>query len=119
MANDLKVMDLLVAGMHAEGQRQQLIAKNVANINTDGYRRLDHDFEAALSKALDKKTDLDVAAIEYEAFEPLTTQINTQGSDVNLDQEVGEMVKNTLRHKTYMLLLKKKYQQMDEAVRIS
>jgi hypothetical protein len=30
---------------------------------------------------------------------------------------VGEMVKNSLRHKTYMLLLKKKYQQLQAAIR--
>jgi flagellar basal-body rod protein FlgB len=118
MTTDLTVMDLLVAGMHAEGQRQQLIAHNVANINTDGYRRLDHDFQEVLAKALDKKGGFDPKKLDYESYQPLSTSINTQGSDVNLDHEVGEMVKNSLRHKTYMLMLKKKYQQMDEAVNI-
>jgi len=118
MSNDLTVMDLLVAGMRAEGQRQQLIANNVANINTDGYRRLDHNFEEVLAKAIDKNGSLDPEKLDYEPYQPLSTKINAQGSDVNLDHEVGEMVKNSLRHKTYMLLLKKKYQQMDEAVNI-
>jgi flagellar basal-body rod protein FlgB len=111
-------MDLLVAGMRAEGQRQQLIADNVANMNTDGYRRQDHNFEEILAKAMDKQTALDPRKLDYEPYEPRSTQINAQGSDVSLNHEVGEMVKNSLRHKTYMLMLKKKYQQMNEAVNI-
>jgi flagellar basal body rod protein FlgB len=30
---------------------------------------------------------------------------------------VGEMTKNTLKHRAYTMLLKKKYQQMDAAIR--
>lgn len=118
MVDDLTVMDLLAAGMRAEGQRQQLLANNIANINTEGFRRSDLDFEKALTKALKRKGQFDPEQLEYEAYQPLTTRINGQGSDVNLDNEVGEMIKNSLRHKTFMLMLKKKYQQMNAAIGI-
>jgi flagellar basal body rod protein FlgB len=49
--------------------------------------------------------------------QPKTTPINEFNNDVSLDKETGEMIKNTALHKTYMLLLKKKYQQMDLAMR--
>jgi flagellar basal-body rod protein FlgB len=118
MVNDLAVMDLLVAGMRAEGKRQQLIANNLANMNTQDFRRSDINFEEVLAKALDREGNVNLEKMEFETYQPLSTRITPEGSDVNLDSEVGEMVKNSIRHKTFMLLLKKKYQQMDEAVNI-
>ena len=118
MVNDLAVMDLLVAGMRAEGKRQELIANNLANMNTKDFRRSDIRFEEVLTKAMNSEGHMNFKELDFESYQPLTTRINTQGSDVNLDSEVGEMVKNSIRHKTFMLMLKKKYQQMDAAVNI-
>lgn len=117
MIQDSTVINLLEAGMRAEGLRQQTIARNIANMNTEGYRRSDINFEETLQKALGENGDLNTEKLEVETFEPLSTSINEHGSDVNLDTEVGEMVKNSLRHRTYMLVLKKKYTQMDEAMK--
>ena len=117
MIHDSTVMDLLTAGLRAESQRQQTIANNIANINTDGFRRSEINFEEVLATALDKKSSFDPMTLETEFFQPENTPINEFGSDVGLDTEVGEMAKNSLRHRTYMLVLKKKYQQMDEAMK--
>ena len=114
---DSTVMDLLAAGMRAESQRQQTIANNIANINTDGFRRSETNFEEALAKALDKNGSFDPAKLKTEIFQPGDTPINEFGSDVGLDTEVGEMAKNSLKHRTYMLVLKKKYLQMDQAMK--
>lgn len=111
-------MNLLQAGMRAEGLRQQTIAHNIANMNTQGFRRSDINFEQALQKAMGSSDSLDVSDLEVEVFQPLSTSINENGSDVSLDSEVGEMVKNSLRHRTYMLVLKKKYTQMEAAITI-
>ena len=40
------------------------------------------------------------------------------GNDVMMETEVGEMVKNSLLHQTYTLLLKKKYEQMRAAMQV-
>lgn len=118
MIQDSTVINLLEAAMRAEGLRQQTIARNIANMNTEGFRRSDINFEKTLAKALGENGDLDAGKLEeIETYEPLTTSINEHGSDVSLDTEVGEMVKNSLRHRTYMLVLKKKYAQMDEAMK--
>jgi len=116
--HDSTVMDLLTAGMRTESLRQQTIANNIANINTDGFRRSEINFEDVLAKALDKQGSFDPDTLEPDIFQPEDTPINEFGSDVGLDTEVGEMAKNSLRHRTYMLVLKKKYQQMDEAMKL-
>lgn len=118
MIQDKTVINLLETAMTAEGLRQQAVASNVANINTNGYRRVDVNFEAALTKAMSKTENPTGDAIKMEFYETKNSPINEFGNDVNLDSEVGEMVKNSLKHHAYMSLLKKKYQQMDNASRI-
>jgi len=115
---DALINGLLETGMKAEGLRQQAIANNVANIQTNGYRRLDVKFETVLAKAIDEHKPLDSKDLEPSLFRPNDSPINEHGSDVSLDSEVGEMVKNGLRHKAYTLLLKKRYQMMDAAMRV-
>ena len=117
MVHDSNIMGLLEAGVRAEGLRQQAIANNIANLQTNGFRRSDVNFEEALNKALSGKTSLEADSLDFGLEETHDTPINENGSDVSLDSEVGEMVKNTLRHRAYVLLMKKRYMQMQEAMR--
>lgn len=119
MIQDNTILNLLEAGMRAEGIRQQAIAHNIANINTPGFRRSDVKFEEILKEALKKNESIDPDSLKPEIYQPQNTPLNEFDNDVSLDSEVGEMVKNTIKHRTYMLLLKKKYQQMDAAIKVS
>jgi len=119
MIQDNTILNLLEAGMRAEGIRQQAIAHNIANINTPGFRRSDVKFEEILKEALKKNESIDSDSLKPEIYQPRNTPLNEFDNDVSLDSEVGEMVKNTIKHRTYMLLLKKKYQQMDAAIKVS
>ncbi|TFG48032.1 MAG: flagellar basal body rod protein FlgB [Candidatus Brocadiia bacterium] len=112
------VADFLDAGIKAENLRQSTIANNVANLETPGYRAVDVKFEELLSQALSSKVDVDREEIEPELFQPELTPLQSNGNDVSLEAEVGKMVKNTLKHKTYVLLLKKLYSQIDMAINI-
>ena len=111
------VTDLLTAGIKAEGLRQQAIANNVANLETPGYRRIDVKFEELLAKALESPSESnDISEIEPEIYQPKQTPVKANGNDVNFEAEVGEMVKNTLRHKAYIRLLGKELKQIELAI---
>lgn len=112
------VIDLIDAGIRTEGLRQRAIAGNVANLETPGYRRVDVKFEDLLAKAMNSSGDVDPMSVEPEVFEPNNTAVKSNGNDVSLEVEVGAMVKNTLRHKTYIRLLQKKYAQMELAMNL-
>ncbi|MHC5061171.1 MAG: flagellar basal body rod protein FlgB [Planctomycetota bacterium] len=114
---ELNILGYLEAGIKAEGARQSAIASNIANMNTPGYRRIDVRFEEILGRAIEANEKIDPSQMGMEFYQPKTTAVKGNGNDVTMDTEVGELVKNTLRHKTYMLLLKKKYQQMQTAIR--
>lgn len=115
MAGDMSIIKYLEAALQAEGTRQSIIANNIANMNTPGYRRFDVKFDELLAAALDSGDD-DPSKIELEIFQPRNTPVKTNGNDVSLDTEVGEMVKNSLRHQTFIRLIRKKYELMQRAI---
>lgn len=116
MSRTSNIMDLLAAGIRAEAVRQRAIANNIANLETPGYRRVDIKFEQLLAKALKASGEVNLEEIEPQIYQPKQTPVKSNGNDVNLETEVGQMVKNTLRHKAYIRLLDKKYQQMELAM---
>jgi flagellar basal-body rod protein FlgB len=118
MVNNTNMLDFLEAGMRLGDTRQKAIANNVANMNTPGYRRYDVDFQDVLTKAIDSGRKPDEADMEAALFQPKNTPVNMSGNDVSMETEVGEMVKNSLMHQAYTLLLKKKYEQMRAAIQI-
>jgi flagellar basal-body rod protein FlgB len=110
------IVELLEAGLKAETMRQRAVANNVANLQTPGYRRLDVRFEQLLAKAMESGDDFDADELEPELYQPKNTAVNPNGNDVNLEDEVGELVKNSIRHKAFIRILNKKYSQIDLAV---
>ena len=112
------VVDIIEVGIKAESLRQKTIANNVANLQTPGYRRVDVKFKELLAKALDSSGAVDLNEIEAQIHQPKQTAVKSNGNDVSLEVEVGEMVKNTLRHKAYIRLLQKKYQQLELAINV-
>jgi flagellar basal-body rod protein FlgB len=110
------IVDIIGAGIKAESLRQKTIANNVANLQTPGYRRVDVNFQDLLAKALESSKSGDLSDVEAVTYQPQNTVVKSNGNDVSLETEVGEMVKNSLRHKAYIRLLQKKYQQIDLAM---
>jgi flagellar basal-body rod protein FlgB len=118
MSKTANIIDFLEAGIRAETLRQKAIASNVANLQTPGYRRVDVQFRDMLAKAIESGDDFDLDELDAEIFSPMDTPVKANGNDVNIEQEVGAMLKNTLTHKAYIRLMNKKYAQMDEAMTI-
>jgi len=113
------IIELLEAGLKAEGLRQRAIANNVANIATPGYRRIEVKFEELLAKALNSSGGVDLSEIKPEIYQPRKTPVKSNGNDVNLETEIGQMVRNSLLHKAYIRLLNKKYKQIERAMNVN
>ena len=116
MSRTNSIADLLEAGIKAENLRQKAIANNIANLETPEYRRVDVKFEDLLVNSMDSSGSVDLDELEPEIYRPKQTPIKSNGNDVNLEYEVGQMVKNTLRHTAYIRLLNKKYKQIELAM---
>lgn len=116
MSKTESIVDLIDAGIKAETLRQKAIANNIANLETPGYRRIDVKFEELLARCLRSSKEFDISEVEAQIYQPKQTPVKSNGNDVNLEIEVGQMIKNTLRHKTYIRLLSKKYNQIELAI---
>lgn len=116
MSKTESIVDLIDAGIKAETLRQKAIANNIANLETPGYRRIDVKFEELLARCLRSSKEFDISEVEAQIYQPKQTPVKSNGNDVNLEAEIGQMIKNTLRHKTYIRLLSKKYNQIELAI---
>ncbi|MFA6132742.1 MAG: flagellar basal body rod protein FlgB [Phycisphaerae bacterium] len=111
-------MDFLQAGLRAASLRQAVIANNIANLDTPGFRRQTVDFEKALSKAIASGDVSSVLASEAQIVQPKSTPVDPTGNDVNLDMEVAELLKNSNAYKTYLRMTAKVYRQMELATQV-
>ena len=112
MSSGTGIVNILEAGLRATALRSKVIANNVANIDTPGFRRSAARFEDLLAERLESGRPVDVKTLAAEVFKPFDTEVEGNGNDVSLDMEVGEMIKNGAMHKTYVRLLAKRYRQM-------
>jgi flagellar basal-body rod protein FlgB len=118
MSKTGNIIDLIYAGVKAQTLRQKAIANNIANLETPGYRRIDVKFEELLDKCLRSSEEFDLSDIEAELCRPKNTPVKSNGNDVDLEAEIGQIIKDTLRHKAYIRLLSKKYNQIDQAINL-
>ena len=119
MSKTNSITALIEAGIRAEGLRQKAIANNVSNLETQGYRRVDVKFEELLAKSLDSSGSVDLTELEPQIYQPKQTPVKSNGNDVSLENEVGAMIRNSLRYQTYIRLLNKRYRQIELAMNVS
>jgi flagellar basal-body rod protein FlgB len=118
MSKTENIVDLIDAGIKAETLRQKAIANNIANLETPGYRRVDVKFEELLARCLRSSGEFDLSEVEAQIYQPKQTPVKSNGNDVDLEAEVGQMIKNMLNHKAYIRLLSKKYNQIELAMNV-
>ena len=85
--------------------RQEVLANNMANAETPGFRRSDVDFQSTLAAAM--KTG-DARAIEATGFtsETDSTVMRADGNGVDIDVESANMAKNGLTYEALVSIAK-------------
>jgi flagellar basal-body rod protein FlgB len=111
------------------------IANNIANVNTPDYRTSYVDFKDALQQSLgmpadpddlamatDSDRDFDIgdaqAPVPYDPQAQVddSTQMRTDGSNVDIDQQMAQLQENTGYSETISQLLQEQYKFMREAI---
>lgn len=109
--------DLIVKGLRAAEMRQGVIANNIANVETPGFRAKRLAFEEVLRDALGSGSSSRVRDVDFELLESKSPADPLNKNNVALEDEVGALVSNTMRYKTYMRILGKRFKQLDLAIR--
>ena len=93
-------MDLLSA-------RQRLVASNIANADTPGFRTQDIDFQTEFRNA---------AAFSPEVVEVSGLPVKNDGNNVSIDRESRLLAENALRFQLASTLLRSQIQMVRSAI---
>ncbi len=100
--------------------RQKLVASNVANLDTPGYRTRDIDFQNELASALSRARTGSAAvprSASPAAAEVEGLALNNDGNNVSLDREARMMAENAMRFELGSALLASRYRTIRLAIK--
>src|SRR3974377_1315725 len=99
-ANRGRYMDLLSA-------RQKLVASNIANADTPGYRTRDLDFQGEFQSA---------AGLTPEVVQVVGLPVKNDGNNVSLDREARLLAENALRFQVASNLMRAQIRTLQSAI---
>lgn len=118
-----KTMKALAAALNFRQMRQELLASNIANAETPGYKAKRLDFEEALARALDVDGNLSMKAtdskhfdvgnggfnnLQPEVYDDPNGVVSEDGNTVDRDAELANMAENKIMYDAAVQLLNKK-----------
>ena len=102
MTNNLeRYMDLLSA-------RQKLVASNIANADTPGYKTKDIDFQHEFASMINGQTPTTIEAAGLKE--------KPDGNNVNVDREARMLAENAMRFNVASVLLRGQLNSVKEAI---
>ena len=108
--------DLLSRLLDVTSLRHRVIAQNVSNVNTPGYRRQEVSFEDALRDHLLHSHGSPLSSVQAAVVEDPQGTMRQDGNNVDIDIEVGRLNKNTLLYGAYSQILAAKIAAMRAAI---
>lgn len=95
--------------MNVVSLRQKLVASNIANADTPGYKTQDVDFQASLHAASEGGSPVAVPVSGLA--------VRNDGNNVDLDREARLLAENALRFNVAANLMHSQIQQVREAIK--
>ena len=98
-----KYMDVLAA-------RQKLVASNIANVDTPGYKTQDVDFQTEFNSLVNGESTA------VHSKEVTGIRVKNDGNSVNLDREARLLSENSIRFSTASNLMKGQLRMLKNAI---
>jgi flagellar basal-body rod protein FlgB len=101
--------------------REKLIAVNLANIDTPGYRTRDFDFRRELSRAAQESYAEESGALHTASFSPVAQTVRglmerPDGNNVSLERESLALAETQLKFNLGIQLLKDQFHEISLAI---
>ncbi|MBM3758046.1 MAG: flagellar biosynthesis protein FlgB [Acidobacteria bacterium] len=88
--------------------RQKLVASNIANAETPGYRTQDIDFQAEFAKL--------VKGRQADVLEPAGLETRNDGNDVSMEREARLLAENAVRFQLVGMMAKGQFRAIKNAL---
>jgi flagellar basal-body rod protein FlgB len=98
--------------LKAQSERQRVVAHNIANVNTPGFRAGQLDFEGSLAEALSRRNG-GVARAQHSAT---NDPVGLNGNNVSLEKELEALDKSNLHYDALTSALTAKFNQLRTAI---
>ena len=120
-----KTFDLVRVALKLRSYKHTLLASNIANVDTPGYRRKDIPFEKIIQNYLSKESLLKTTHPKH--FKGLRKNIDeiikayedeTLGTpnNVNLEEEIVQLTENQILYEATLQALSKELERLKEAI---
>lgn len=110
-------------GLDASALRQQVIANNVANINTPGFKKQDVSFEDELAAAIEDEQDSkslqaghrhlagesSLKDVGIKVTTAKGTSMRYDGNNVDIDEEMSKLAENNIRYQAMSKLMSERF----------
>jgi flagellar basal-body rod protein FlgB len=107
----------LQRGMSGALLRQQVLANNLANGNTPGFKRSDVDFHSALAAAIGGATSPQgVLDAGFSVQTDTSTTMRADGNNVDVDGEMASLSENTLDYQAMTSVLSTRVKILETAI---
>ena len=118
------------AALQLRAKRQEVLAANIANADTPGYKARDFEFKAAFQNALSNPTSGDMRTSHSRHMQAQGSQdifgapmlyrgeqqSSIDGNTVNMDTEMSEFTDNALRYQAALTFMQKRIELMRNAI---
>jgi flagellar basal-body rod protein FlgB len=104
------------AALAVRSQRMGMLASNIANASTPGYKAKDIDFQSALASASTPGGSLD-AAIDNSTLYRVPLQPSADGNTVELTTEQTAFAENAVAYQTTLSFLNGRISQVTRALK--
>jgi len=92
--------------------KQKVLANNIANVETPGFKAKDVNFQNEFSEALKKGDFASAMNLQPKVYVRNDLSIRNDGNSVDLEKEMIELQKNRMKFDIYTQLLKNRYRRV-------
>jgi len=103
--------------MDACALRHSVIAHNLANAETQGYRRQDVVFRDALAAAIESGDRGAIADVQPRIETDFDSPVDADGNNVSAQRELGRMAQNNLLYELSARVLSGKFATLRKAIK--
>lgn len=120
-----KLLDTVRISLRLRTERHQLLASNIANVDTPGYRRKDLPFEKIMESYLKQERALKITRPKHIPFREKTLEEiikkyepSTLGTpnNVTLEEEISALTENQLLYESTLQALAKELERLKEII---
>lgn len=129
---------ILEKSMDVESMRRKVIANNVANVDVPHFKRSEVNFESELKRALEENKEVnedrlpailtnekhipfyenrDVRTVSPRINVDYTTSMRNDGNNVDIEKEMVDSSKNTMRYNALVSALNHNYKMLKTVIR--